>query len=135
MVTSSSLLRLGRSDSRILRKPSSLDEAAAQLARLSGDAHHLHTAVAVRHAARGVTESEVVTVRLAMRPLGPSAIRRYVERDNPIGCVGGYTFEGLGACLFDSVTGADDSAIVGLPLLSLTRLLLAFGVDPLDADG
>ena len=36
-------------------------------------------------------------------------------------------------CLFERVSGADDSAIVGLPLLELCRLLNAFGVDPLDA--
>jgi septum formation protein len=118
----------------LLRKPGTLDEAAAQLERLAGDAHFLHTAVAVRDAASGRVESELVTVRLVVRRLDRDAIRRYVERDRPVGCVGGYTFEGLGACLFESVGGGDDSAIVGLPLLALTRLLLGFGVDPLDRD-
>ncbi|XXY45501.1 Maf family protein [Sorangium sp. So ce269] len=127
-------------DGELLRKPATLDEAADQLARLAGRAHALHTAVAV-HAPPGLplapdaprTLAEIVTVELRVRPLGRAQIRRYVELDRPIGSAGGYLFEKHGPWLFDDVRHADETAIVGLPLVPLCRLLRRFGVDPLDA--
>jgi septum formation protein len=116
-------------DGEMLRKPATMDEAAAQLARLSGRVHALHTAVAVHVSDEGRTLTEVVTVELRMRELGPSQIQRYLGRDSPIGSVGGYLFERHGAWLFDEVRGVDETAIVGLPLLPLCRLLRGVGVD------
>ncbi|WP_437623555.1 Maf family protein [Sorangium sp. So ce1151] len=127
-------------DGELLRKPATLDEAADQLARLAGRAHALHTAVAV-HAPPGLplapdaprTLTEIVTVELRVRPLAREQIRRYVELDRPIGSAGGYLFEKHGPWLFDDVRHADETAIVGLPLVPLCGLLRRFGVDPLDA--
>ncbi|MGK4007608.1 Maf family protein [Sorangium sp. So ce1036] len=126
-------------DGALLRKPATLDEAADQLSRLAGRAHALHTAVAV-HAPPGLpgvpagaprTLSEVVTVELRVRPLDRAQIRRYVALDRPIGSAGGYLFEQRGPWLFDEVRHADETAIVGLPLVPLCRLLRRFGIDPL----
>ncbi|WP_044987478.1 Maf family protein [Sorangium cellulosum] len=125
-------------DGELLRKPASLDEAADQLGRLAGRVHALHTAVAV-HAPPGLplapgeprTLAEVVTVELRVRPLDRAQIRRYVALDRPIGSAGGYLFEKHGPWLFDDVRHADETAIVGLPLVPLCRLLRRFGVDPL----
>jgi predicted house-cleaning NTP pyrophosphatase (Maf/HAM1 superfamily) len=50
-----------------------------------------------------------------------------VERDQPHGSVGGYVYERSGFLLFDEVRGSDDSAIVGLPLWLLGRLLREAG--------
>lgn len=128
-------------DGVLLRKPATLDEAADQLSRLAGRVHALHTAVAV-HAPPGLqgvpagaprTLSEVVTVELRIRPLDRAQIRRYVELDRPIGSAGGYLFEKRGPWLFDEVRPTDETAIVGLPLVPLCRLLRRFGIDPLDA--
>lgn len=117
----------------LLRKAETLDEAVAQLAALSGRTHALHTGVAVLCTETGRVETSLTTVRLTMRALSAAQLRRYVEADRPLGSAGGYTFEGLGAALFSAVEGQDDSAIVGLPLLSLCALLVRFGVDPLGA--
>ncbi|WP_433933139.1 nucleoside triphosphate pyrophosphatase [Sorangium cellulosum] len=128
-------------DGELLRKPATLDEAADQLGRLAGRVHALHTAVAV-HAPPGVPPApgverglmtEIATVELRVRPLGRAQIRRYIELDRPIGSAGGYLFEKRGPWLFDDVRHADETAIVGLPLVPLCRLLRRFGVDPLDA--
>lgn len=122
----------------LLRKPATLDEAAAQLERLAGRAHALHAAVAL-HAPGGPggprTVSEAVTVELRVRPLDEAQIRRYVALDRPIGSAGGYLFEKHGPWLFDEVRNADETAIVGLPLVPLCRLLRRFGIDLLDVAG
>ena len=48
----------------------------------------------------------------------------------PLDCGGSYRFEALGAALFERVTGDDPTSIVGLPLLSVARLLERSGVPP-----
>jgi septum formation protein len=119
-------------DGELLRKPGTLDEAATQLGRLSGRIHTLHAAIAVRAPGEARAFTEVVTVELRMRPLSPLHIRRYLERDRPLGSAGGYLFEKHGAWLFDEVRNADETAIIGLPLVPLCRLLRRAGVDLLE---
>lgn len=118
-------------EGRMLRKPHDLDEAAGQLLQLAGRWHHLHSAVAVVGPTPDVVREAVVTVSLRMRALTPEQARRYVAADQPHGSAGGYLYELRGFLLFDEVRGSDDSAIVGLPLGALGRLLRDAGVDPL----
>jgi septum formation protein len=117
-------------DGRILRKTENIEECRAQLYELSGKTHALHTAVVLWSPSTRQLLSETVTVQLTMRALERSFIDRYLQLDQPIGSAGGYFFEGRGIGLFDDVRGGDDSAIVGLPLLSLCRLLRHAGIEP-----
>jgi septum formation protein len=119
-------------EGEIVRKTTSEEDARRQLALLAGKTHALHSAVAVVDADSGRIERGVATTRLTMRALQPAEISSYVSTERPIGTAGGYLYEKLGVSLFEEVTGSDDSAIVGLPLLLLCRLLRAFGIDPLD---
>ncbi len=105
----------------MIRKPHDRLELVARLARLSGRTHALCTGVVVLDAATFRLEKEVTTVRLTMRKLGSVELERYVDLDQPFGCVGGYTYERRGICLFSRIEGGEDSAIVGLPLMSLMR--------------
>jgi septum formation protein len=118
-------------DGESLPKPLTLDAVAAQLRRLAGRTHVLHSAVAVYDVDADLVEVDVADVELAMRPLSEAQIAAYLTVDHPVGSVGGYLYEGVGVCLFDAVRGADDSTIVGLPLVATARLLRRFGVDPL----
>ncbi len=117
-------------EGRILHKATTLDECRAQLNALSGKTHALHSAVVLWSPSTQRLFGETVTVQLTMHALDPAFIDRYVELDQPIGSAGGYLFEGRGIGLFDDVRGGDDSAIVGLPLMSLCRLLRQAGIDP-----
>lgn len=117
---------------RMLRKTETLDDCRAQLAELSGRTHALHTAVVLWSKGTGRMLGETVTTELQMRTLEPALIDRYVELDRPIGSVGGYFFEGRGIALFEDVRGAEESAIVGLSLLALFRLLRAAGLEPIE---
>lgn len=117
----------------VLRKPRTPEETIGRLRALSGRTHMLHSAVALLNAHTGEGAVRYQPVRLTMRLLSDDSIRRYVDRAQPHGSCGGYRFEGLGVALFERVEGADDSAIVGLPLVEVAALLRAAGVDPLDA--
>lgn len=112
----------------MLGKPGSAARARAQLARLSGGVHELITAVALLDANTGRIDAEVEVHRMHFRTLTPDAIAHYVEADHPIGCAGSFKIESLGITLFDRIEGNDPTAIMGLPLLHLTRLLTRFGV-------
>jgi len=118
-------------EGRVFHKTTSLAECAAQLAELAGRTHFLHSAVALFSPATGAVLAETVTVELHMRALSAELIERYVALDQPIGSAGGFFFENRGVALFDEVRGGDESAIVGLPLGALCRLLRVAGLEPL----
>jgi len=115
-------------DGDALDKPGTPERAVAQLARLAGRAHHLHTAVALHHAASGRTEVARDEHELVMRHLDRAALEDYVRRDAPLDCAGSYRIESLGVALFERVEGDDPTAIEGLPLMRLVTMLAGFGV-------
>ena len=117
-------------DGTMLSKPGSREEAAAQLRRMSGTAHWLHSAaVVVQGGERLWGETESVT--LAVRPLGDDFIAAYLDAEYEAirWSVGGYRIEGPGAQLFEAIEGGH-FAILGLPLLPLLAFLRELGVLP-----
>lgn len=115
-------------DGTMLSKPASRNDAAAQLRRLSGATHKLHSAaVVVEGGARvwGGTES----VSLAMHELGGDFLRDYLDAEYEAirWSVGGYRIEGRGVQLFERIEGSH-FAILGLPLLPLLAFLRERGL-------
>ncbi len=105
----------------ILHKPGSAEAAIAQLRALRGKTHLLHTALAVLQA--GARRAHADVARMTMRALTEADICRYVALDEPVDCAGGYKFESHGASLFERVECADTTAITGMPMRALSRLL------------
>jgi predicted house-cleaning NTP pyrophosphatase (Maf/HAM1 superfamily) len=73
----------------------------------------------------------VVPFAVQFRKLTIEQITAYVEREQAFDCAGGFRCEGLGSALFERMEGSDPTALVGLPLLSLTQMLAREGVDVL----
>jgi septum formation protein len=116
-------------DGAKLDKPGTAERACAQLRLLAGRTHRLVTSVVV---ARGDEVLEHVDVHeLTLRPLTDAQIARYVAADAPLDCAGSYRSESLGVALFESVRGEDATAVIGLPLVAVTRSLARLGLDPL----
>ena len=109
-------------------KPEDAAALEAQLTRLAGTTHTLHTAAVLFRGGSRVWH-EVVRPRVTLRALSPAMIRRYVELagDEALGCVGGYQIEGLGAHLLAEIRG-DAFAVQGLPLLQVLAALRTQGV-------
>lgn len=116
-------------DGAILGKPGTAERAAAQLAALSGRTHRLWTGVALVDGRTGTARSHVDCHELSMRALDAAAIARYVESDLPLDCAGSYKIESLGIALFERVEGSDFTAITGLPLTVVVRMLAELGVE------
>jgi predicted house-cleaning NTP pyrophosphatase (Maf/HAM1 superfamily) len=49
--------------------------------------------------------------------------------EQPYQCAGSFKAEGYGSCLFSRMRGEDPSALIGLPLLKLIRMLENAGVE------
>ncbi len=117
-------------EGEILSKPGTHERAVAQLTRLAGARHELITALALRYPDGRVAEAVCVHA-MEMRSLSPASIDRYVRADQPLDCAGSYKIESRGIALFRAIEGDDFTSIIGLPLISLTDLLLEAGFDPL----
>lgn len=113
-------------DGEVLGKPSTRAAAIGQLERLAGRSHQLLTAFVLRTPDGRVREHLDRHV-LTMRTLGREAIARYVDADLPLDCAGSYKIEERGIVLFERIVGDDFTAIPGLPLIALTRMLTAEG--------
>ena len=104
-------------------KPPDRDAARAQLERLSGKPHELHTAVVAFR--NGVRIWHHLTLnRLWMRDLSPAFLDHYLDAigDDALETVGGYHIERLGPHLFTRIEG-DHFSILGLPLLPTLAFL------------
>lgn len=70
---------------------------------------------------------------MKFRKLTQEQILRYVEQEQPLNCAGSFKIENRGIALFEQVTSADPTALIGLPLIALTDMLLDIGCDPITA--
>ena len=122
-------------DGQILGKPQTAPRAVEQLLLLSGRRHRLITGVAVHDTRTGETVSDVDIHTLEMRALSRAVLERYVAHDSPLDCAGAYKLEERGIALFKRIEAdpdtADDTAIVGLPMMKLLALLRRCGLDVL----
>ena len=117
-------------DGHALGKPGTAETARAQLAASSGRTLLFHTALCVMdtrvdparvHAAIDLTHA-------TFRTLDANEIARYVAIETPLDCAGSFKAERLGITLFERIESSDPSALIGLPLIALARLLRAAGI-------
>ena len=112
-------------DGLILGKPDDEADARRMLRLLSGRTHTVHTAVSV--ASRGAVVSGVEDVSVTFRALEDDEIAAYVATREPMDKAGSYGIQGYGATIVERIDG-DYFAVMGLPLVRLTRLLARVGV-------
>lgn len=111
---------------RILGKPRDAGEACAMLAHLSGRAHEVLTAVAVRY--RGRELARVCTTKVYFRELAAEEISAYVATGEPLDKAGAYGIQGRGALLVEKIDGCYNN-VVGLPLTLLDGMFKEMGVN------
>jgi septum formation protein len=116
-------------DGELLEKPGTTERAHAQLSRCSGRAVSFHTALCVLDTRNGRRHAHLDLTRVHFRKLGAAEISRYIEREQPLDCAGSFKCEGLGISLFDRIENDDPTALIGLPLIALARLLRDAGTD------
>jgi septum formation protein len=100
----------------VLGKPGTVERAREQLRASSGREVVFLTAVHVIDGMAGRAESHVDRTVVKFRELSDAEIDRYIERDQPLDCAGGFKAESLGIALFDRIESIDPTGLTGLPL-------------------
>ena len=112
----------------ILGKPGTAERALGQLRRQSGQSVRFYTGVALLDSASGHHRMLTDTTTVVFRSLDDDEIHRYLSREQPWDCAGSFKMESLGIALFEQVDTLDPTALMGLPLIGLARMLREFGV-------
>ena len=119
--------QVAASGDTVLHKPGNAGRCREQLARLSASTAEFFTACSVRCLVANLKLSHVDTTRVSFRLLNEAEIARYVDREQPFDCAGGFKAEALGISLFERMDSEDPTAIVGLPLIWLATALRKCG--------
>ncbi|HET9679960.1 MAG TPA: Maf family protein [Gammaproteobacteria bacterium] len=107
----------------ILGKPGNKANARQQLRQASGKTVTFLTAVCVINAATGEHREHVDTTIVSFRILSNAEIDDYLNREKPFNCAGSFKSEGLGITLFEKIENQDPTALMGLPLIAVARML------------
>jgi len=119
-------------DGAITGKPHTPERAFAQLRQASGNAITFYTGLALYQPRSRTLMQCCEPFVVHFRSLSDAEIRAYIEKEQPLQCAGSFKSEGLGICLFERLEGRDPNTLVGLPLIALSGMLRAVGINPLE---
>lgn len=115
-------------DNRVLGKPLTVERCTQQLRESSGREVDFLTAVHVIDGRSQRREQHIDRTAVHFRTLSADEIVRYIERDQPLDCAGGFKAESLGIALFERIESSDPTALTGLPLAWLAGALRRAGL-------
>jgi septum formation protein len=109
-------------------KPGTHAKAFKQLQMLRGRKVTFHSALCLYNAQSKRMQAEVVPYLVEFRQLTDAQIENYLLKEQPYQCAGSAKSEGLGIALIQSMEGSDPNALIGLPLIALTNMLMNEGI-------
>ncbi len=118
-------------DADQLGKPGNYERAVEQLKRMQGKAMVFHTALTLLNSKTGRAQTRDVPTVVHVRKLSDAQIAAYLNKEQPYDCAGSARSESLGIALMERMDSPDPTALIGLPLMALTEMLLNEGVDVL----
>ena len=80
------------------------------------------------NSASGRLQVSGVPTEVRFRTFSDEEINHYLDREDVLNCAGSAKSESLGITLLDYMRSDDPTALVGLPLIDLCRMLRAEGV-------
>jgi len=116
-------------DNTILGKPGNHANAVKQLMAASGKTVAFVTGLALLNSHTGNIQSSVETYQVEFKQLSLDQIEFYLNKEQPYQCAGSFKSEGFGISLFNKLEGDDPNTLIGLPLIRLTEMLKAEGID------
>ena len=118
-------------DNNILGKPGNHEAAVQQLSNASGKKVLFLTGLCLLNSSTNSIQTSVEKFSVKFRQLSTAQIENYLQREEPYDCAGSFKSEGLGISLFEKMEGDDPNALIGLPMIALTRMLSLEGLDVL----
>jgi len=116
-------------DQTLLDKPVSRSRAIEKLQQCSNQIVIFYTGLAVLNTQTQALRTACETTTVRFRPLSLSQIQNYLDKEEVLDCCGSFKIEGLGISLMQSVESTDPTALMGLPLIALCRLLKQEGLN------
>ena len=113
----------------ILTKPHTHEKAVQQLSLCSAKTVTFHTGLSLFDCNSMTATTLCEDFNVTFRALTPQQIDNYLLREQPYDCAGSFKMEGLGISLFSKLQGNDPNTLIGLPLITLNRLLFEAGID------
>lgn len=113
---------------KVLHKPGGIDIAREQLRTSSGNSVDFFTGICVIDTRDGRQRAALDHTRVVFRNLVDTEIDRYLALERPLDCAGSFKSEGAGIALFERIESEDPTALIGLPLIALARLLRQSGI-------
>lgn len=114
-------------------KPGTHDKALAQLQAMRGREVLFHSALCLFDSRSGTAQAADIITRVQFRDLPDAALDAYLRAETPYDVAGSAKSEGLGIALLEAIHSDDPTALIGLPLIALSRMLLAAGYPLLGA--
>ncbi|MFM0225061.1 Maf-like protein [Paraburkholderia dipogonis] len=114
-------------------KPGTHDKALAQLQAMRGREVLFHSALCLFDSRSGNVQTVDAITRVHFRNLPDATLEAYLLAETPYDVAGSAKSEGLGIALLEAIHSDDPTALVGLPLIALSRMLLAVGYPLLEA--
>tara|TARA_B100000035_G_scaffold233403_1_gene201674 strand:- start:49980 stop:50564 length:585 start_codon:yes stop_codon:yes gene_type:complete len=105
-----------------IKKPSNYTDALDQLMLLSGKVVYFYSAVCVLQNKSQIKHEAIETIEVKYKKITKSEAEIYLKYENPLGCLGCIKSEGLGISLLEYVHSSDPTAIIGMPLISLSKI-------------
>jgi MAF protein len=113
----------------IINKPETHTAAVAQLQLLQGKKIIFHTGLSVSQLLpHPKTITQVISTQVTFRALNLSQIENYLRIQKPYACAASLKCEDFGPVIMEKFEGEDYTALIGLPLIRLSRVLEEFGV-------
>ncbi len=114
-------------DGQVLGKPGDHQKAVEQLLAASGQTVTFRTAVCILDPVGRSRYEHVDKTTVRFRQFDRRLAETYLRHDEPYDCAGSFKIEGAGFVLFESVQTDDPTALIGLPMIWVSDVLLELG--------
>ncbi len=114
-------------DGQVLGKPGDHQKAVEQLVAASGHVVTFRTAVCILDPVGKTRYEHVDKTTVRFREFDRRLAEVYLRHDEPYDCAGSFKIEGAGFVLFESVKTDDPTALIGLPMIWVSDVLLELG--------
>ena len=114
-------------DGQVLGKPGDHQKAVEQLLAASGQTVTFRTAVCILDPVGRSRYEHIDKTTVRFRQFDRRLAETYLRHDEPYDCAGSFKIEGAGFVLFESVQTDDPTALIGLPMIWVSDVLLELG--------
>lgn len=127
--------QVGFLENTIVGKPYTYENTVKQLQEASGKRMEFFIGLCLFDARNNTQQIALEKFDVVFRQLTLMMIKNYLQKEQPFHCAGACRAEGLGVTLIEEFEGKDFSALIGLPLICLVKMLEKAGLDLLASKG